>query len=318
MGLLFTTMAYPRLDQRDVALALSEEIDLSRRRVESPAAVARDLYARTVLKEGRLSHAVTGTPITLTPIKPDDLRAFHARYFSPDQLIISIVSDVPSSDVVEVVRSTFGAIKPGPGAPSLRPLKPGEVRRRASALADPPATETATRVEATAGKQQSQILLGGIFVREPSDLAPLIVATTVLSTAISRDLRESRGLAYSVGCTLEDFGPKAWFTASMGTRPENIEQAEAAIRDAIRKFPEKEIGDSEIRRSVNAMRGQVAMRRMTRISQAYSLGFNEFLGRDPSFDADLDAALAAVTAEDVRRVARRYLDPDRMVTAIAK
>src|SRR5207249_5087987 len=94
LGLLFTTLAYPRLEPKDVALALSEEIDLSRRRLESPAALARDLYSRTVLKGGPLSRPVTGSPISLTPIKPEDLRAFHARYFSPDQLIISIVSDV--------------------------------------------------------------------------------------------------------------------------------------------------------------------------------------------------------------------------------
>ena len=66
------------------------------------------------------------------------------------------------------------------------------------------------------------------------------------------------------------------------------------------------------------MRGQIAMRRMTRISQAYSLGFNELLGRDVTFDEQLDAALAGVSSSDVRRVARRYLDTSRMVTAVAR
>ena len=76
--------------------------------------------------------------------------------------------------------------------------------------------------------------------------------------------------------------------------------------------------EPEVQRAVNAMRGQIAMRRMTRISQAYALGFNELLGRDVTFDAQLDAALAKVTADDIRRVARQYLDTTKMVTAVAR
>lgn len=318
LGLLFTTIAYPRIETRDVALVVSEEIDLARRAQETPAAMARALYWKNVLKEGPLTHPIVGTPVSLTQIKPEDLRAFHARYFSPDQLILTIVSDVSASEVIESVRATFGLLPRPSGAAPLPPLKPGEPRRRTSASSDIPETTAASREEVRANREQSQIYMGGIFARDAADLAPLIVATTVLSSRITQDLRETRGLAYSVGCTLEDFGAKAWFTASMGTRAENIEEAEAAIRDAIVKYPDSEIDEKEIQRAVNAMRGQVAMRRMTRISQAFSLGFNEFMGRDVGFDAQLDAAFAAVTAADVKRVARRYLDPAKMVTAIAR
>jgi zinc protease len=318
MGLLFTTLAYPRLEGKDVAIALSEEIDLSRRGQEKPASVARSLYTKTLTNGGPLSRPINGTPISLTPIKPEDLKAFHALYFSPDQLIVSVVSNVPALDVIALVRQTFGALPQGPGAPRVEPLKAGEARHRPSRLADPPVTEAPQRVEARTGKEQSQIMMGRIFARDAQDLAPLIVATTVLSQSIGRELRETRGLAYSVGCTMEDFGGEGWFTASMGTRPENIEVAEAAIRDAIRKFPDSSVAEPEIQRAVNSMRGQIAMRRMTRISQAYALAFNELLGRDLNFDAQLDAAIALVTADDVRRVARRYLDPDKMVTAVAR
>ncbi len=318
LGLLFALIAYPRLEDKDIALAASEEIDLARRGQETPRALARALYAKTLLKDGPLARPIAGTPVTIASIRAEDLRAFHARYFSPDQLILSIVSNVNASDVAEVVRATFGAMKPGPGAPALAPLKPGEERHRVSALADPPATEAAVKVEVKGGKEQSQLFVGGIFARAEKDLAPLIVATTVMSTALAQDLRETKGLAYSVGCSLEDYGGKAWFTAQMGTRPDNVDTAEASIREAIRKFGESEQPQAAIERAVNAMRGQMAMRRMTRISQAYSLGFNEFLGRGTDFDAKLDAALAAVTPAEIQRVAKRYLDPDRMVTAIAR
>jgi len=194
----------------------------------------------------------------------------------------------------------------------------GEPPPRPSLLADPPVTEAAAHVETKAGKEQSQILLGRIFEREADDLAPLIAATMVLSKRVTQDLRESRGLAYGVGCSLEDFGAKAWFTASMGTRPENLDVAEAGLREAIQRFSTSTLDPREVERAVNAMRGQMAMRRMTRISQAYSLGFNELLCRDTTFDAKLDAALGAVTPAEILRVARRYLDPARMVTAIAR
>lgn len=394
MGLLYSTVAFPRLAERDVALALSEEIDLSRKAAEAPAARARALYARTLLEDGPLARPVTGTPLTLAAIRPPDLRAFHARYFSPENLILSVVSSVPRNDVIELVRSTFGAMprspgardgaqgpqvqdgaagpgaqtggpgpvpqtggtspgaqtggpgpeaqaepgmgrKPGPSAgrpvdtdlPSVKgpgarrepgTSAPPAASRHVSPLTEPPVTEEAARVETPAGKEQSQIYLGGIFARDPADLAPLIVATTILSKRVAQDLRETRGLAYAVGCSLEDFGARAWFTASMGTRPENLDTAEAGLREAIQRFSSADLEPREIERAVNAMRGQMAMRRMTRISQAYSLGFNELLERNTSFDTTLDTALGAVTPADVLRVARRYLEPGRMVTAIAR
>jgi predicted Zn-dependent peptidase len=179
-------------------------------------------------------------------------------------------------------------------------------------------TAAEKRAETQTGRAQSQILTGRIFTREGDDFPALVVATTVLSQAIGRELRDARGLAYSAGCSLEDYGDRSWFTTSVGTKPENVSEAEGVIREVIRAFPGKDLEESVVERAVNSMRGSVAMRRMTRISQAYSLGFNDLLGRSTEFDAALDAKLADVKAADVKRVVGKYLDPDRMVTAVAK
>lgn len=312
LGYLFTTFAYPRLDDTDVALAISEEMDIARKRQETPSAVARDLYSKTILNDGPLAHPVTGTPISLAAIKPDDLRAFHDRYFSPERVVLTIVSDVPSADVIPVLNATFGRMKryQAPAGTTPAPAPPD--------TAAPPVTTAEKRAETQTGRAQSQILMGRIFVREGDDFPALVVATTVLSQAIGRELRDARGLAYSAGCSLEDYGDRSWFTASVGTKPENVAEAEGAIREVIRAFSGKDLEESVVERAVNSMRGSVAMRRMTRISQAFSLGFNELLGRQAEFDAALDAKLADVKAADVKRVVAKYLDPDRMVTAVAK
>ena len=331
LGYLFTTIAYPRLDDTDIALAIAEEINIARKRAETPAIVARDLYAKTILKDCPLARPVTGTPISLATIKPDDLRAFHDRYFSPERMVLSIVSDVPASDVLAVLSATFGRMKPYKARPSDRDTPaaaaPGAARvtppRTAAAAPEaaggaPPLTTAEKRAEQQTGRAQSQVLMGRIFEREDDDFPALVVATTVLSQAIGRDLRDARGLAYAAGCSLEDYGDRSWFTVSIGTKPENVAEAESAIHETIRAFPGKELEESVVERAVNAMRGSGAMRRMTRISQAYSLGFNELLGRPVGFDAALDARLADVKAADVKRVVAKYLDSDRMVTAVAR
>lgn len=318
LGYLFTTLAYPRLDDTDVALALSEEIDISRKRAETPSAVARDLYSKTILMDGPLARPVTGTTISLASIKRDDLRVFHDRYFSPERLVLSIVSDVPASDVLAALNGTFGRMKPY----KARAGDPGGAAAGSEAApvgsGAPPLTTAEKRAETQTGRPQSQILMGRIFEREEDDFPALVVATTILSQAIGRELRDARGLAYAAGCSLEDYVDRSWFTTSVGTKPENVAEAESAIRETIRAFPGKELEDGVVERAVNSMRGSVAMRRMTRISQAYSLGFNELLGRPVDFDARLDARLADVKAADVKRVVAKYLDPDRMVTAVAK
>jgi predicted Zn-dependent peptidase len=135
---------------------------------------------------------------------------------------------------------------------------------------------------------------------------------------MNAELRERHGLAYSVGASLGTTGDRAWLTAGMGTRPENVARAEAGLVAAIRDLGGAAVSAEDVTRVVKAHQGRQRMRRVTRINQAQVLALEAMAG-DPLGKSAADlAALTTVRADDVTRVARATFGPAPLVTAIAR
>jgi zinc protease len=129
---------------------------------------------------------------------------------------------------------------------------------------------------------------------------------SIASAEMSFELRERKGLAYSLGLDVNVDAPVGWIAARMGTRPQNIDEARAGLRAAIRGIQSASYTEDEVTRARNRLLGQRLMRRMSRVNQAYGASLGQLFRADPSADANLTAALRAVTPADLRRVATRY------------
>jgi predicted Zn-dependent peptidase len=104
----------------------------------------------------------------------------------------------------------------------------------------------------------------------------------------------------------------------MGTRPENLTAAERGILEGIRSFRSSQAPAEELARTIAALRGRALMRRMTRISLAYEAGLELVRGEAPGDQLRGIDTLTSVSAADVRRVAERYLDPDRLARVVVR
>jgi predicted Zn-dependent peptidase len=143
------------------------------------------------------------------------------------------------------------------------------------------------------------------------------VAVQIASDRMQQDLRETRGLAYSLGISVDYEGNRGVITASMGTRPENLEEAESGVRSYL-VGSGLEANDGEVEKAVNGYLSRTRMRRITSMGQAFNLGVDLFLNGGIDFAAREAAGLSSVTPADVARVARRYLVDAPMVTVIAR
>jgi predicted Zn-dependent peptidase len=153
---------------------------------------------------------------------------------------------------------------------------------------------------------------------EGGDEAALRVAVAVLSDRLAERLREHEGLAYSIGASVRLDTPGPNVRMSAGTRPENLERMEAGMREVAASLASDPLSPEEVEGARNRGEGRMRMRRLTRIGQAYALATAELRARDPrNLDGDREA-LAAVTPEDVARVARRYLRFEDSICAIAR
>ncbi|HET7341306.1 MAG TPA: pitrilysin family protein [Methylomirabilota bacterium] len=225
------------------------------------------------------------------------LQADWAAIYRPDRMVLAVSGDVPSAAVVKAARRLFGDM---PAAAAAARPSPAEVTPRGERrLVERPV-------------QQAQVLVGYLG---PSLTAPDYAAVRVLGTVLGggmsgrlfRELRDRRGLAYSVG-VLGSFrtGP-SFLVTYLGTAPPNVEAAEAGVLAELERVREEAISESELARAKAYLLGALAMDRRTSARHAWYLAFFEVIGAGWDFPDRYARAVEAVTTADVNRAAQRYL-----------
>jgi zinc protease len=303
IALLAEIVRYPRLAVDDVEAVRREMLDLQKRQSESTRAVAQDLVARTLEPGHPLSKPVLGNPASIASVTVDDLRAFHREYVSGKRIVLTAVGPVDPGEVLAAARHAFGDLPSGPEPPQVPP---------------PPVTPAGLAADAAVGKGMAQIVLARLFDADPSEDGALAVAGVMLSDRLSFHLREEKGLAYAMSASMGPLAGRTKLEVTMGTRQANAEEALRGLREGIAEFAAAAPDPEKVERAVNALRGRLLMRRMTRINQAYFAALDLMGGRTAGDARKRLDALRQVRAEDVARVARKYLDPGACATLMVR
>jgi len=250
-----------------------------------------------------LTKPVYGTDASLRAITLDELKSYHAAFAVGRRAIVTVVGPVGLEDVTRALAADFG------------PLPAGE---ELAAAAVPPLPRQPGFAEVKLGKSQAYLAMGNVLDVPLGDRAALTIAVAMLSDRLAFDLRETKGLAYTIGASVRPWAGRTRFDVAMGTRPENLDEARAGIVSGVRAFRETTPTPAEVERAVNVARGAALMRRMTRISLAYEAGLEVIRGRQPGDERRFVDSLREVRAEDVKRATAAYLDPDRLAVAVAR
>ena len=306
LRLLTEIVRQPTLRDEDILAARDELAARAEESAGQTGAVARRLYLETLWPGHPYGRNPSGNAGTLRSITPEEVRSFHETYFAPGNLVLAVRTSMPEEAIEQIVRSLWNDARNPRGFQKVE-LPPG------------PPTSGAERRETT-GKQQSVVSLGRVLGPVPvEDRAPLLVLASIASNELAFELRERRGLAYSVGIDANVEGPIGSISARIGTSPQNIQEARAGLRDALGDLASRDYGEDEVVRVKNKLLGQRLMRRMTRINQAYFASLGELSWNDPSSDAALTDALRLVTASAVSRAATRYFGPgDALVEVVVE
>jgi predicted Zn-dependent peptidase len=225
------------------------------------------------------------------------LRAHHAAIYRPDRMVLAVSGRVAVGRVVKTAERLFGPMPAATGPATASTA-------RATARLDRRVVERPV--------QQAQVLVAYLG---PSLEAPDYPAVRVLGTILGggmsgrlfSELRERRGLAYSVG-TLGTFrtGPSFLLTY-LGTAPASAEAAEAGVLAEIDRIRGEQVSERELDRAKAYLLGTLAMDRRTSARHAWYLAFFEVIGAGWDFPERYARAVAAVSVTDVARAARRYL-----------
>lgn len=288
-----------------------EEVERERRlilsqigiRADSPFLVTLDALLGALCGDHPCARPTLGTASSVGKLTRSALAAHHREIYQPGRLVLAVSGQVEGNKVVRLVERLFGKMPRGsavmPEAPPL-PRPTGERR-----LLQRPVHE-------------ARILVGYLGPGlEEADYPAAKVLGAILGGGMSGrlfvELRENRGLAYSVGMLSPFRTAPAFLVAHMGTEPSNAEAAEASLRAEIDRLRHEPVGEQEVARGKAHVLGTLAMDRRTNARHAWYLAFFETVGVGWQFADRYTRAVQAVTAADVARVARKYLDRPTVV-----
>jgi predicted Zn-dependent peptidase len=276
-------------------------------RLNSPSTRGSDLFFQTVFAHHPARHLPGGSRDTVLTIAREDLQEFRDRWFSANNMAIAIVGNVRHGEIVPLVERYFGAM------PS-RELPP-----RPTAAQAFPSERTLANV--SAGNYQAQVLIGvpGPSLRDPDRYAMAVLDAAIddAGRRLFTEIRDRRGLAYSVGSAWVGLTDAGIWLASAGVDPENVDLVTDLILDEMRRLRDEPLTAEELEEAKSYMEGRSVLGLETNLGQARRFSSQEALGvREPI--AEYLQRIQAVTADDVRRVARRFLDLENYTRVVVE
>jgi len=309
IDVLADALQRPSFPADQAEIVLGQTLVYHQERLHDTQQLAGLRFFETLYDGHPYGHAISGYPETVRTISRDDLVAFHAKRYTPQEAIIVVSGDVDPDSVLALVTDAFGHWQGG--APE-------------KALPDAQHIEESRRVDIDIPhKFQSDIVIGCLAVpRGHPDFYALRVANTILGGfgmmgRLGESVREQQGLAYGCSSTLDaDLIAGAWF-ANAGVNPENIEQAIAAILQEFERLGAETVPTEELRDSQDYMTGIVPLALETNSGVASTLLNMEWYGLGLDYLQRYSELIYAVTPEDIQHVARQYLRPDKSVLVVA-
>lgn len=299
-------LLHPAFDEAEFTRERSQQLQDIASRDDRPAAVAFELFAKTLWHAHPYRLPTLGERSSVEALTPESLRHYHRRFLQPQQLTLAVVGDVDTAHVLEKASAFFAAksttAHPGPELPTE------------------PAWTGPRHVKHTLQKQQTHLVLGFPAARIHDEWRrSLEVLQTLLSGQSGRlflELRDKRSMAYSVSASVVEGLESGSFSVYMGTSPEKVDAALDGIRAELTKLRDTLVSDDELGRAKEHLIGtqSIGLQRngaragTMALDACYELGADAYL-RYP-------AEISAVTPDDVREAARRVIDFERSALAV--
>jgi zinc protease len=307
--LLKLSLTAPRFDTDVVERIRNQKMSSLRRAAMSPNELASRRWWETAFPGHPYSVPVNGTLESLPGITVDDMKGYVSRIFAKNTLKIGIVGNVDVATAGKIVDRIFGGLPAKANLVAVPEVAPKIGDGKVSVEIDVP---------------QSVVMVGGAGIaRNDPDFIPAYVLNHILgggsfSSRLYREVRENRGLAYSVYSALMPMDRTALFVAGTATRTDRAEQSLDVIVEEIRRMAKGGPTAEELAEAKSYLTGSFALRFDTSskiASQLVQLQVDE-LGID--YIDKRNGLIEAVTLEDVRRVAKRLLDTKMLVAVAGK
>ncbi|HYO47586.1 MAG TPA: pitrilysin family protein [Gemmatimonadota bacterium] len=275
---------------------------------DEPSAIASVAFADALYGSGHpYGHPTMGSSVSVAGLAAEDLRAFYAARFKPGAATLVVAGDVTRASLEPLLAGGFGGWPTGTASPGELPAAT-QIERREIWIVDKP------------GAEQSEIRIGRIGAdRLTEDYHEIVVMNTILggsfTSRLNQRLREERGYSYGAYSEFVFRPAPGPFVAQAAVQTVVTDSALAVFMREISGILER-VSESELQRAKNyaALGYPQNFETVASTVDAMTEIAMYDLPRD-TFDRFIDEIMG-VTSEDVERVARRYLDPDRVAIIV--
>lgn len=273
---------------------------------DEPDSVAMENLQRALFPKSQLGAPVAGTPESLRPMKPADLKRYVKSHYLPSNTVAVVVGNFDEAKALKLVGNAMA----GRGLRTRRGV-PGTSR---PAEDNPLSAPPVARVSASKDIAQAQLALGyrTFGIRDGRKYAATVMDAILgrgMSSRLFQEVREKRGLSYDISSRMQFFQDAGMFTVTAGLDPAKAKDALATIDRVLGRICEKPVSAAELKRTKDFLVGNFRLSHEKVISKLFFYGQTMLsFGRLVTPQEQVEG-IRAVTAADVRAVAQAILKP---------
>ena len=292
---MFLHSRFDAEDLRREANVVLEEIKMYD---DSPDELINDEFVRLMWSGSNLGDPVIGFPHTVTKLRADDLREHMRRRYGPKTVVVTVAGNVEHDAMVEAF------------ARALEPLA-GE----GSFVSEERVRLSPGRLVVTRDVEQVYLIVGtrGLPAGDDDRYTLSVIDTALgggMSSRLFQEIREERGLAYSVSSFQIAYRNAGLFAVSAGTSVENAQDVIELTRESFAQAYEHGLTESEIELAKEHLKGSLTLALESISGRMMRLGRNELTFGRQIHEEELEAKIDAVTPDDVKRLARTIFAPE--------
>lgn len=284
----------------DVEVERSVVLEEIAMRDDDPEDLLHELFAEAVLGDHPLGRSVLGTEESITEMTRGRVHGFYRRSYALPKMVIAVAGNVEHGKVLRLLRKAVGDRLRGEDAPA--PPRTGRTRlpKQQPLVLEHDDTE------------QAHLLLGCRALHRHDDRRFVLGVLNAalgggMSSRLFQEVREQRGLAYSVYSAATSYADAGTFSVYAGCQPDRLGEVTTVIRDVLESVAADGLSADEVARGRGQLRGGLVLGLEDTASRMSRIGKSELnYGRHLSVEDTL-ARIEAVTAEDVAELAADLL-----------
>jgi zinc protease len=308
VGLFTEIVVHPSFPAADVDGQKEDIIGSLRAKEDDPVEVATRAFDKALFLDNPYADPVEGTEKSVAAIGTEDLSKFYASFYRPNDSVLVIGGDITVQEVKTLI------------VPILNEWEAGEV---AEPSFRKEFAEGAVTVAIDKPISQATIIIGcPALERASEDYYPFLVMNQILgsgdlSSRLMAEIRIKKGLAYGVDSYLAARKQLGSFRVTIQTKDESAKEATALARKELERLQREPVLEVELQGAKKFLIGNFPLRYNAQQDFAKFLAQIEFYGLGSDYPQRYAKLINAVSADDILRVAKKYIKPDNVFVIVA-